>query len=279
MHVGIFSPITDETPGPSELAGEIEARGFESLFVPEHTHIPVAIEAIHPGWDQIPRAYGRTYDPFVSLAFAAAATTTLRLGTAVTLLVQRDPITFAKETASLDRLSGGRLELGIGSGWLREEMQNHGTNPKTRVSLQTERIDAVTTIWTEEHAEFHGKYVNFDPIQSWPKPLQRPRPPLWLGGWGPSTHERILAQADGWLAPTGLSVNEIERGVAELRQLTDARELPPVPVTVTLLDPQPGDLEQMRELGVYRVLCGLLPATSSEAVLGRLDDLAILLTQ
>ncbi|YCU36779.1 LLM class F420-dependent oxidoreductase [Mycobacteroides abscessus] len=277
MRIGIFTIITDEGMEPGELAIEIEARGFESLFVPEHTHIPVTIETIHPGWDEIPRDYCRSLDPFVALSFAAAATRDLRIGTAVALLVQRDPITFAKEAATLDRASGGRLELGIGVGWLREEIRNHGTDPRTRVALQGERIQAVKKIWTEVQAEFHGKYVAFDPIHSWPKPLQRPHPPLWLGGWGPSTHARVLDHADGWMAPTMLGVEELHQGIGELNRLAAQLGRAPVPVTATILEPRPGDIERRLDLGAHRVLLGLLPAAGRATTLRRLDRLAALM--
>lgn len=277
MRIGIFTAITDEGMAPGELAVEIEERGFESLFVPEHTHIPVTIEAIHAGWDEIPRDYCRSLDPFVALSFAAAVTRDLRIGTAVALLVQRDPITFAKETASLDRASGGRLELGIGVGWLREEIRNHGTDPRTRVALQSERIHAVKKIWTQEQAEVHGKYVAFDPILSWPKPAQQPHPPVWLGGWGPSTHERVLDHADGWMAPTMLGVEELRKGIDELNVLAAKQGRPRVPVTATILEPRPGDIERRADLGVHRVLLGLLPVASRDTTLRKLDRLAALM--
>ncbi|MBV0917199.1 LLM class F420-dependent oxidoreductase [Mycobacteroides chelonae] len=275
MRIGVFTALTDESLEPGELAVEIETRGFESLFVPEHTHIPVTIEAIHDGWDEIPLDYCRTLDPFVALSFAAAATRDLRIGTAVALLVQRDPITFAKEAATLDRASGGRLELGIGVGWLREEIRNHGTDPRTRVALQSERIQAVKKIWAEEEAEFHGKYVAFDPIRSWPKPVQRPHPPVWLGGWGRSTHERILDHADGWMAPTMLGVEELQKGIGELNLLAAQMGKPTVPVTATILAPRPGDIERRADLGVHRVLLGL-PVDSRDTTLRNLDRLAAL---
>ncbi|WP_418002362.1 LLM class F420-dependent oxidoreductase [Mycobacterium sp. PDNC021] len=276
MHIGIFTSITDESLAPGELAVEIEARGFESLFLPEHTHIPATIETIHPGWEEIPRDYRRSFDPFVALSFAAAATTDLRIGTAVTLLTQRDPITFAKETATLDRASGGRLELGIGVGWLREEMRNHGTDPRTRTALQTERIQAVKKIWTQEQAEFRGNYVAFDPIHSWPKPVQVPHPPLWLGGWGPSTHVRVLAHADGWMAPTMLGPQELQKGISELNALAEQQGKAPVPVTSVILDPQLGDIQRRADLGAHRVLLALLPVTSRDTTLRTLDRFAAL---
>jgi probable F420-dependent oxidoreductase len=246
MEAGIFTGVTDEGIDPIELARAVEERGFESLFVAEHTHIPVQVDTPYPGGGEFPRDYYRVYDPFVSLACAAAVTTRLRLGTAVTLLVQRDPIVTAKEIATLDAVSGGRLELGFGVGWLREEMRNHGTDPRTRVALQRERILAMKQIWTREQAEFHGRFVDFDPIYAWPKPTQRPHPPLWLGGWGPSTHERILDHADGWLAPTGIPLDELRQGIDQLNDLARRLDCPPVPVIATVFEPGTGDLERSR---------------------------------
>lgn len=259
MQIGIFTGVTDESIGPAELARAVEDRGFESLFIAEHTHIPVTVATSYPGGDEIPHDYYRNFDPFITLSFAAAATRRLRIGTAVTLVVQRDPIILAKEVASLDRASGGRFELGVGVGWLREEMRNHGTDPRTRVALQRERLLAMTAIWTQQQAEFHGEFVDFDPLYSWPKPLQRPRPPIWLGGWGPSTHERILDHADGWLAPVGIPLDELEKGVRELQALADRHDRAPVPVIATLFQPQRRDLERLAELGIHRTLLGIAP--------------------
>ncbi|MGW4326224.1 LLM class F420-dependent oxidoreductase [Nocardia sp. NPDC004573] len=274
MQIGIFTGVTDESIGPADLARAVEDREFESLFVAEHTHIPVTVTTPYPGGGEIPRDYYRNFDPFITLAFAAAVTQKIRIGTAVALVVQRDPITLAKEVASLDLASGGRFELGVGVGWLREEMRNHGTDPRTRVALQRERLLAMTTIWTEQQAEFHGKFVDFDPLYSWPKPVQQPRPPVWLGGWGPSTHERILDHADGWLAPVGIPLDELEKGVRELQALADRHGRPPVPVIVTLFDPQRGDLEYLAELGIHRTLLGIVPVLPHDAALRKLDRFA-----
>ncbi|MGF6884168.1 putative F420-dependent oxidoreductase [Nocardia sp. GAS34] len=266
METGIFTAVTDESIGPVELARAVEERGFESLFVPEHTHIPVRVDTPYPGGGELPRDYYRVCDPFVTLAQAAAVTTRLRLGTAVTLLVQRDPIVTAKEVATLDAASGGRLELGLGVGWLREEIRNHGTEPRTRVALQRERILAMKEIWMRDEAEFHGRFVDFDPIYSWPKPVQRPHPPLWLGGWGPSTHERILDHADGWLAPTGIPIDELGRGIEQLTELAHRHGRPPVPVIATVFEPGPGDLDRLADLGVHRTLIGFDPLRRENAL-------------
>lgn len=271
MQIGIFTGVTDESIGPAELARAVEDRGFESLFVAEHTHIPVTVRTAYPGGGEIPRDYYRNFDPFISLAFAAAATRRLRIGTAVTLLVQRDPIITAKEVASLDAASGGRFELGVGAGWLREEMRNHGTDPRSRLDLQRERLLAMTAIWTREQAEFHGRHVDFDPLYSWPKPVQRPRPPVWLGGWGPSTHERVLDHADGWLAPVGIPFDELERGVRELRVLAERRGRSPVPVIATVFEPGRDELARLAELGIHRTLLGIVPVLPHDAALRELD--------
>ncbi|MGW5388220.1 LLM class F420-dependent oxidoreductase [Nocardia sp. NPDC003963] len=271
MHIGIFTAVTDESIGPADLARAVEERGFESLFVAEHTHIPVTVTTPYAGGDEIPRDYYRNLDPFVTLSVAAAVTRRLRIGTAVALVVQRDPIILAKEVASLDVVSGGRFELGVGVGWLREEMRNHGTDPRTRVALQRERLAAMTAIWSREQAEFHGEFVDFDPLYSWPKPVQRPRPRIWLGGWGPSTHERIVDHADGWLAPVGIPLDDLEQGARELRALAERHGRPPVPVTATLFDPRPGDLERLAEFGIHRTLLGVVPVLPHDATLRALD--------
>lgn len=274
MRIGVFTGVTDESIGPADLARAVEDRGFESLFVAEHTHIPVTVTTPYPGGDEIPRDYYRTLDPFITLAFAAAATRRLRIGTAVTLVVQRDPITLAKEVASLDLASGGRFELGVGAGWLREEMRNHGTDPRTRLALQRERLAAMTAIWTGQQAEFHGEFVNFDPLYSWPKPIQQPRPPVWLGGWGPSTHQRIIDHADGWLAPVGIPLDELGKGIRELQALADRSGRAPVSVTATVFDPQPSDLEHLAQLGIHRTLLAVVPVLDYDAALRKLDRLA-----
>lgn len=185
---------------PAAAAVAVEERGFESLFYPEHTHIPVDSRRA----DNRPtRDYADTYDPFVALAAAAAVTTTLRLGTAVCLVAQRDPITTAKMVASLDQLSAGRFLFGVGAGWNRTEMINHGTDPRTRMSLFAERVQAMRAIWTDDEAEYHGEFVDFAPIWSWPKPVQRPHPPILVGGNGPRTEDRVLDFGDGWFPQCG----------------------------------------------------------------------------
>jgi probable F420-dependent oxidoreductase len=231
MRFGISTFVTDEGLRPDELAKALEERGFDSLFVSEHTHYPVAAP-MPPDTDLPPRDYLRSLDPFIALTAAAMVTERLTLGTGITLLVQRDPITLAKEVASLDVLSGGRLQLGIGAGWLRSEMVNHGTDPKTRMALMRERALAMKQIWTQERAEFHGQFVSFDPIYSWPKPVQKPHVPILIGGNGPTVFDRVIEYGDGW-APNLVGPPEaLVADIAELRRRSADAGRPRVPVTL-----------------------------------------------
>lgn len=273
VDIGIFTGITSSGPLPTTLAREVETRGFESLFVPEHTHIPVHFDTPTPDGGPIPREYARIFDPFISLSGAASVTTTLRLGTAVCLVAQRDPIILAKEVASLDVLSGGRIELGVGVGWLREEMRNHGTDPRSRVALVTERLQAMRRIWTEDEAEFHGEHVDFDHIRSWPKPLQQPNPPILLGGWGPSTFRRVAEGADGWLAPTDLDVARLATGIEELRMTGARNGRDDLNIVATTFSPTVEQLEHYAEIGVTRTLLGFMPSLDRTATLDTLDTL------
>ncbi|MET9020213.1 LLM class F420-dependent oxidoreductase [Actinopolymorpha sp. NPDC004070] len=278
MQIGTFISMTDETLDPAGLARAVEERGFESLFVPEHTHIPASRETPYEGGGELPRDYYRVLDPVSTLATAAAVTTTLRLGTAVSLVAQHDPIVLAKQIATLDHLSGGRIEFGAGAGWNREEMRNHGTDPRTRVRLLRERLLAIREIWTREQAEFHGEFVDFDPIFSWPKPVQRPHPPILLGGWGPTTLGRVIDHADGWLAPFGASPADLAPGLRALRELASDAGRPEPTVTATTFGEDPAELAGFAELGVRRVLL-FLPADEPAQVLRRLDRLAALLPE
>jgi probable F420-dependent oxidoreductase len=196
---GIATFVTDEGVGPRQLGAAVEERGFNSLVVTEHSHLPVACKEPYPGAGELPRVYRRTLDPFVALASAAAVTRDLVLTTGIVLLAQRDVIYTAKEVASLDLVSNGRVALGVGVGWNREEMGNHGTHPETRGAKMNEQLAALKQIWTEEQAEFHGRFINFAPIFSWPKPVQRPHPPIYIGGESRAALERLRTLGDGWL--------------------------------------------------------------------------------
>ena len=206
MEFGVAIFPTHDAIGPGDVARLAEERGHESLFFPEHTHMPVE-HTPHPSGKPLPRRYSHTFDLFVALTAAATATSGLRIGSGVCLVIQRDPITTAKETASVDYLSGGRFEFGVGAGWNRQEMENHGTDPRRRMAVLRERVEAIKTIWTADEASYSGQYVNFDRIWSWPKPAQRPHPPVIIGGDGPTVFDRVLAFGDAWMpnyAPSGI---------------------------------------------------------------------------
>jgi probable F420-dependent oxidoreductase len=199
MNFGVMMFPTEYSVAPAELARIVEQRGYESLFFPEHTHIPVSRRTPYPAGGELPREYWHTYDPFLALTSAAAATEKLRVATGICLVIERDPITTAKEVASLDHLSGGRLLFGVGAGWNLEEMANHGTDGSKRFGIMRERVEAMQAIWTQEEASYHGRHVDFDPIWARPKPLQQPHPPILVGGNGAGVCDRVLAYGDEWM--------------------------------------------------------------------------------
>ncbi len=215
MKFGISTFVTDDGIGPVELARAVEERGFDSLFVPEHSHIPASRETPYPG-GELPQHYYRTLDQFVTLTAAAVATERLLVVAAINLLIQRDPIHVAKETASVDLISNGRLIFGVGAGWNLEEMRNHGTDPDTRGAVLDERIEAIKAIWTTEPAEYHGKYVDFDPIHSRPKPVQQPHPPIYFGGNSTATVRRVIQHGGGWLA-NPFPIEQLTTRIAAMR--------------------------------------------------------------
>ena len=225
MKFGISTFITDEGIRPDVLGRALEERGLSSLFIAEHSHIPVSRESPYPGGGELPRKYYRTLDPFVALTSAAAVTARLVLGTGVALLPQRDVIHTAKQVASLDVVSGGRVAFGVGVGWNREEMRNHGTDPTTRGALMDEQLAALTRIWTSDQAEFHGAHVDFDPIHLWPKPVQEPHPPIYVGGGSPAALRRVATFGAGWMPTGDVSPEEITRvrGLLAEQGRTDLR--------------------------------------------------------
>jgi len=267
MRFGVLTFVTDEGIGPAELGAALEQRGFESLFLAEHSHIPVDAQTPFPSGGPIPRKYYRTLDPFVALTAAAVVTERLLVGTGIALVVQRDPIHTAKEVASLDLVSGGRVVFGAGVGWLREEIANHGVDPAVRGRVVDERLDAMIEIWTRDKAEFHGKFVDFDPIYSWPKPVTKPYPPLYLGG-GPAGFKRIARLNGGWLSMTP-SAEVLSGQLQELRAVAGHD----VPVINNHKgEPTAKELEGYRELGVGHVLLDL-PTETRDETLRRLDEL------
>lgn len=199
METGVAIFATHDAVDPGTVARMAEERGHESLFFPEHTHIPASRRSAFPGGGELPRRYSHTHDLFVAMTAAAVVTTRLRIGSGICLVIERDPITTAKEVASIDVLSGGRVDFGVGAGWNREEMENHGTDPRRRMAVLRERVEAMKVIWTEDEASYQGDHVNFDRIWSWPKPAQRPHPPVLVGGNGPTVIDRVLAFGDAWM--------------------------------------------------------------------------------
>ena len=218
MDLGLAHFLTDYGMQPAQLGRMAEERGFESLFFPEHTHIPVSRDTPYPGGGDLPPEYSHTLDPFLGLTAAAAVTERLLLGTGVCLVIERDPIVTAKEVATLDHVSAGRFLFGVGAGWNREEMENHGTDPETRFRRMRESVEAMKAIWTEDEAEYHGRIVDFDPIWSWPKPVQKPHPPVLVGGLGEKVLDRVVAYGDEWIPNRIESVEALKRRIDELRE-------------------------------------------------------------
>jgi probable F420-dependent oxidoreductase len=277
MRIGTAIFITEYSIRPDELARELEARGFESLWIPEHTHIPASRRTPFPGGGELPKQYWHAYDPFVALTAAAAVTTKLKLATGICLLVERNPITTAKEVATLDQLSNGRFLFGIGGGWNAEEMENHGTNFKTRWRLLRERVLAMKEIWTKDEAEYHGEFVNFDPLWSFPKPAQKPHPPIHLGGNGAGTLDRIVEYCDGWM-PIAMRHEELTERLATLKQKAEmaGRAASSIEVTIFAAKPERAALDHLTNAGIKRVVL-FLPPADRETVLPLLDKYAALL--
>jgi probable F420-dependent oxidoreductase len=276
MQFGVSIFNTDYSIRIDELARALEARGFESLWLPEHTHIPKSRKSPWPGGPNLPKEYWHTLDPFVSLATAAAATTRLKLATGICLVIERDPITTAKEVASLDLLSNGRFLFGIGGGWNAEEMENHGTDFKKRWRVLRERVLAMKEIWTKEAAEFHGDFVNFDPIWAHPKPVQKPHPPIILGVNLPNARQRVVDYCDGWLPIAG-RVGDLVAGVADLRERAKRAGRDPNSLTVSVFAATPTEdaLREYQKAGVERAIFPL-PSAGRDEILPLLDRSAML---
>ena len=273
MKFGLTMFPTEYSIAPAELARAVEERGFESLLFPEHTHIPTSRRTPWPGGPELPKEYSHSLDLFVALSAAATATERILIGTGVCLVIERDPITLAKEVASLDFISHGRFLFGIGGGWNLEEMENHGTNPPQRWKLMREQILAMKAIWTQDDAEFHGRFVNFDPIWSWPKPVQKPHPPILVGGDGPHTFQRVLEYGDAWIPiPMRLQGPMSER-VAELNRLAAEAGRGHIPVSVWGAPSRPEVIQHYAEIGVERCVFWLPPAPADK-VLPFLDSYA-----
>jgi probable F420-dependent oxidoreductase len=264
---------TDYAIQPVELARAVEERGFDSLFFPEHTHIPASRRTPFPGGTDLPKMYWHTHDPFVALSACAAVTSRIRLGTGVRLVIERDPVTLAKEVASLDMISNGRVVLGIGAGWNREEMENHGADYTNRWKVVREKVLAMKQIWQHDEAEFHGEFVDFDPIWSYPKPVQAGGPPIWIGANSKWVFDRIADYADGWMPIGGLGSGNMAR----LEEALAARGRRVQDLDLALFGaPNDYDTLQGRIDQGFDELVFTLPDAGADKVLPVLDDLAAL---
>ena len=269
--IGIFYFATEYGHNVVDVARDAEQRGFESLWLPEHTHIPVSRKTPYAGGAELPKEYAHTLDPFVALAAVATATKHIRLATGISLLIERDTITMAKTLATLDLLSNGRAILGVGGGWNREEAEHHGVEWSQRFQKLEEQITAIKVIWANEEASFHGEHVRFDPIWSWPKPIQRPRPPILLGGETDHTLRRVIKYCDGWL-PRARDPEIIVRGIARLNELAEEAGRDPESISVNVFAPRPDAelIDRFKGLGVARIVLWL-PPENRDAVSTRLD--------
>ena len=269
--IGIFYFATEYGHNVVDVARDAEQRGFESLWLPEHTHIPVSRKTPYAGGAELPEEYAHTLDPFVALAAVATATKRIRLATGISLLIERDTITTAKTVATLDLLSNGRAIVGVGGGWNREEAEHHGVEWSTRFQKLEEQIDAIKIIWANEEAAFHGEHIHFDSIWSWPKPLQRPHPPIVLGGESDHTLRRVIKHCDGWL-PRARNPETVVRGIARLNELAEEAARDPESISVNVFAPRPDAelIDRFKSMGVARIVLWL-PPEDSDAVSKRLD--------
>ena len=270
MDFGASIFFTDYSISPAALAPAMEARGFESLWAPEHSHIPTSRRSPYPGGGDLPKSYYDVLDPFVALAAAAVVTKKLMLGTGVCLVIQRDTIQTAKLVASLDQISGGRFLFGIGGGWNAEEMEDHGTAFESRFKKMREQIEAMIQIWTKSKPEYHGEFVNFDPMMSWPKPIQKPHPPVIVGGAFPHAARRAIRYGQGWIPVAGRG--DIADQVPAFRKMVEesGRDPATLPISMFSAKDDLDVLKRFRDLGVARVTVSL-PSAPSDQVLPILD--------
>jgi len=281
MQFGAAIFFTDYSISPGDLGWALESRGFESLWAAEHSHIPLSRKSPWGGGGDLPKQYYDVMDPFVTLTAAAAVTKKLKLGTGVCLVNQRDPIQTAKLVASIDQVSGGRFLFGVGNGWNQDEMENHGTVFASRHKLVRERIEAMKAIWTQSKAEYHGEFVNFDPMMTWPKPVQKPHPPIIVGGAFPYAARRAVRYGDGWIPLAGRPTQHggVFDYVPKFREmLTEAgRDPATFPISLFGSTEDPDTLKRYRDLGIVRIVISL-PAAKEDVVLPILDKWAALIT-
>ena len=273
MHIGVTMFATDRAIGPADLAREAEARGFHSLYFPEHTHIPVSRKTPPPTGDpELPEEYKRTLDPFVALGAAASATSSILLGTGICLVAQRDPIQTAKSVASIDQISKGRFLFGVGNGWNQDEMENHGTDFKARHKIARERIEAMKAIWTKSKPEYAGEFVKFGPMMTWPKPVQKPHPPVLVGGAFPYAAKRAVQYGDGWMPHRARPQYENVRDfLPKFAGMLKEAGRDPASAPVTIWGAKDADmLKRDRDAGVVRVIVSL-ESDEAAAILPELD--------
>ena len=274
MQIGGAMFFTDYSMTAPDLAKALEARGFESVWAPEHSHIPLSRKTPFPQGGDLPKKYYDCMDPFVSLTAAAVATTKLKVGTGICLVAQRDPIQTAKLVASIDQVSNGRFLFGIGNGWNQDEMENHGTDFRSRHKLARERVAAMREIWTKSKAEYHGEFVNFDPMMTWPKPVQKPHPPILMGGAFPQSARRAIRYCDGWMPQlTAKMQMPFAEQMARFRQMCSEEGRDPLPVSLWGRTPDYDELAGYRDLGAARV-CTSLDSEKEDKILPVLDKWA-----
>jgi len=273
--------FTDYCMTPSDLGQALEARGFESVWAPEHSHIPLSRRTPFPGGGELPKKYADAMDPFVTLTAAAMATKKLKIGTGVCLVAQRDPIQTAKLVASIDNVSGGRFLFGIGNGWNQDEMENHGTHFARRHKLARERVEAMKAIWTQPKAEYHGEFVNFDPMMTWPKPVQKPHPPVIVGGAFPYSARRAIRYGEGWIPQAARGgYSEIADMIPKFREMAAEAGRDPTSIEITVWFPRRDTdlMKRYRDLGVSRVVFNL-ESEKADKVLPEVDVIATLMRQ
>ncbi len=274
MKIGLMLFSCDYAIRPDDFARAAEERGFESIWFPEHSHIPASRRTPYPAGGELPKDYWHTHDLFVSLAMAAAVTRRILIGSGICLVIQRDPIHLAKEVASLDQLSSGRFLFGIGGGWNAEEMENHGTPFAKRWKILREKLEAMKAIWAHENAEYHGEFVDFDPIWQYPKPITRPHPPIILGTATPNGRQRVVDYCDGWI-PIDLLIQDLPAAIADLRRRADkaGRDPASIPISIFWAKAEEAELRRYQSMGVERAILGV-PAEPRDKVLPILDQYA-----
>ena len=281
MKFGASMFFTDYSMGPAELAVAAEERGFDIVWAPEHSHIPVSRKTQFVLGGDLPKRYYDVMDPFVTLTAAAMATKTIKIGTGVCLIAQRDPIQTAKLVASIDQISGGRFLFGVGNGWNQDEMENHGTAFATRPKRARENIEAMKAIWTQTKAEYHGEFVNFDPMMTWPKPVQKPHPPILIGGAFPYSARRAIRYGDGWMPQvTEGNPTPLTELIPRFRQLTAeaGRDPDAMDISIGGQAPDADLIKRYDDLNVTRVSTSL-PSEKADKILPILDQWVAIMRQ